>query len=132
MRRIFLVSPFFSLARHRRKGDRRWYRNCTFLSRRATARCVIFSHRRRSPARKDHHAGLRRETTAGCRGILFNGCVRPISRRSFSRHSSRDPVNYPEQQIDICLAKLCRGSLDFFSSTTNLSIFMSINSLPGR
>lgn len=52
MRRIFLVSPLFSLERHGRKGDRRWYRNCTFLSRRATARCVIFSHRADLPRGK--------------------------------------------------------------------------------
>lgn len=74
MRRIFLVSPFFSLERHGRKGDRCRYRNCTFLSRRATARCVIFSHCRADlPAmRKDRRAGLRRETT-GCSKFFLMG-----------------------------------------------------------
>lgn len=97
MRSIFLVSPFFSLERHGRKGDRCRYRNCTFLSRRATARCVIFSHRRADlPAmRKDRRAGLRRETP-GCSRFFLIGVSVPYSRntsRLFSRTDSLSMIN---------------------------------------
>lgn len=98
MRRIFLVSPFFSLERHGRKGDRRWYRNCTFLSRQATDTAALFSATApiSRATRKDRRAGLRWETT-GCRGFFLMGVSVPYTQ-SFSRDSFRELVNYLEQR----------------------------------